>query len=127
MIHTFFNLNPLNKKDQFPCFNYAIFIEIYVWEQDLLAYMNKFYNFLALLFQMASKLPRPQLRGLFGDYIRKRMAAIISVSLVSTLPVYYYGVNQIKHKHLDFFRQVLDIFLYSCHLWYEYSWKRPLL
>lgn len=65
--------------------------------------MKKFYNFLALLFQMASKLPRPQLRGLFGDYIRKRMAAIFSVSLVSTLPVYYYGVNQIKHKHLDFF------------------------
>lgn len=31
------------------------------------------------------------------------MAAIFSVSLVSTLPVYYYGVNQIKHKHLDFF------------------------
>lgn len=77
-------------------------------------YMKKFYNFLALLFQMASKLPRPQLRGLFGDYIRKRMAAIFSVSLVSTLPVYYYGVNQIKHKHLDFFRQVLDILFYTC-------------
>ncbi|XP_048761897.1 uncharacterized protein LOC125670645 [Ostrea edulis] len=53
--------------------------------------------------KMAARLPKPQLRNLFGDYMKKNLIATLGLSIASTVPIYLWAVRRIKNKHLEYF------------------------